>query len=309
MLQALTDGLALVRPYLELAKRLPGRSADVMQRIGKLSAAGIISRLGLSSGTAASAGRRTPWWSGTARSRRRVGGEALARLPGVSLCYQRRSNLTSGRTGSTSWCMRAARAEARVIADAAAASRAVQSLHKVLFSTHCYKQTGANLRDRGDCRMRQAPLAPGALDSTDRSLINSLQDGLPLSHHPFAKLGRRSGNWEAEVIARVKHLRDIGAITRFGPFFDAEAMGGNFCLCAMEVPADRFEQVMTLVNAHPEVAHNYERDHRLNMWFVVASETPQGTKAVIRKIEKETGLAVLPFPKLKEFFVGFRVDA
>ncbi len=157
--------------------------------------------------------------------------------------------------------------------------------------------------------MRQNPLAAGALNSTDRSLINSLQDGLPLSQHPFAQLGDVLGIGEAEVIARVKHLRDIGAITRFGPFYDAEAMGGNFCLCAMEVPQDRFEQVMTLVNAYPEVAHNYEREHRLNMWFVVASDTPQGTKAVIRKIEKETGLTVLPFPKLKEFFVGFRVDA
>ena len=157
--------------------------------------------------------------------------------------------------------------------------------------------------------MRQSPLTEGTLDATDKSIINCLQDGLPLTPHPFAGLGMNLGIDEAEVVARVKHLRDIGAITRFGPFFDAEAMGGNFCLCAIAVPPDRFEQVMTLVNAHAEVAHNYERDHRLNMWFVVASDTPQGTKTVIRKIEKETGLAVLPLPKLKEFFVGFRVDA
>lgn len=157
--------------------------------------------------------------------------------------------------------------------------------------------------------MRQSPLAEGTLDATDKAIINSLQDGLPLSPHPFAGLGAHLGLAEAEVVSRIKHLRDIGAITRFGPFYDVEAMGGNFCLCAMEVPRDRFEQVMTLVNAHPEVAHNYERDHRLNMWFVVASDTPQGTRQVVRKIEKETGLAVLPLPKLKEFFVGFRVDA
>ena len=54
----------------------------------------------------------------------------------------------------------------------------------------------------------------------------------------------------------------------------AEAMGGAFCLCAMAVPEGRFDEVMTLVNAHPEVAHNYERQHKLNMWFVLACERP-----------------------------------
>lgn len=157
--------------------------------------------------------------------------------------------------------------------------------------------------------MRQTPLPPEALDSIDRSLINKLQAGLALTPHPFAALGEELGIGEDEIVSRLKHLRDIGVFTRFGPFFDVEAMGGNFCLCAMDVPAQRFEQVMTLVNAHAEVAHNYERDHRLNMWFVVASGTPQGTQDVIREIEKETGLRALRLPKLKEFFIGFRVEA
>jgi DNA-binding Lrp family transcriptional regulator len=157
--------------------------------------------------------------------------------------------------------------------------------------------------------MRQSPLSPAQLDQTDRIIINRLQDGLPLTSHPFARLSQELGLDEETVVGRLKHLRDIGAVTRFGPFYDAEAMGGNFFLCAMEVPKGRFDQVMTLVNAHPEVAHNYERDHRLNMWFVVASDTPQGTKEVVRKIEKETGLRVLQLPKLKEFYIGLRVDA
>jgi DNA-binding Lrp family transcriptional regulator len=157
--------------------------------------------------------------------------------------------------------------------------------------------------------MMQSPLETSSLDQNDRVIINELQSGLPLTSHPFATLGQKTGLDELELVNRIKRLREIGAITRFGPFFDAEAMGGTFCLCAMEVPGYRFEQVMTLVNAHPEVAHNYERDHRLNMWFVVASDTPDGTRQVIRKIEAQTGLRVLELPKLKEFFVGFRVHA
>jgi DNA-binding Lrp family transcriptional regulator len=86
-------------------------------------------------------------------------------------------------------------------------------------------------------------------------------------------------------------------------------MGGDFCLCAMAVPEDAFDAVLTKVNAHPEVAHNYERTHRLNMWFVLACETPEGITQTADAIEAETGITVFRFPKLQEFFIGFRVAA
>ncbi len=157
--------------------------------------------------------------------------------------------------------------------------------------------------------MRRAPLPEGTLDAMDRALLNGLQEGLPVTRRPFARIAADLGMTECDVIDRVARLREIGAITRFGPFYDAEAMGGAFCLCAMEVPAGQFEAVVTLVNAVPEVAHNYERAHRLNMWFVLACETPDGIAAAAERIERETVLTVLCFPKEKEFFIGFRVMA
>jgi tryptophan 2,3-dioxygenase len=75
------------------------------------------------------------------------------------------------------------------------------------------------------------------------------------------------------------------------------------------VPHDRFESVAELVNAFPEVAHNYERAHRLNMWFVLATETAGEIAQVAQRIEQVTGLKVLQFPKIEEYFVGFRVAA
>ncbi len=157
--------------------------------------------------------------------------------------------------------------------------------------------------------MRRAALPDDALDEVDRAVLNRLQDGLPITHRPFADAATALGLSEIDLIDRIAHLREIGAITRFGPFYDAEAMGGAFCLCAMAVPAERFDDVVTLVNAHAEVAHNYERTHRLNMWFVLATDRPEGIERVAQEIEAETGLPVLLFPKLKEFFIGFRVTA
>jgi len=67
--------------------------------------------------------------------------------------------------------------------------------------------------------------------------------------------------------------------------------------------------VAAQVNARPEVAHNYERAHRLNMWFVLATETPEGIAETADAIEADTGLRVFRFPKLEEYFIGFRVAA
>jgi DNA-binding Lrp family transcriptional regulator len=147
------------------------------------------------------------------------------------------------------------------------------------------------------------------LDDVDASVINLLQDGFPLVPRPFAVVGEQLGLSEAEVMERVRRLREAGVLTRFGPFFDAAAMGGALCLCAMAVPVDRFEEVATMVNAHHEVAHNYERAHRLNMWFVLATQTPEKIDVVAREIATETGLHVLRLPKLEEFFIGFKVAA
>ncbi|SMP07044.1 Lrp/AsnC family transcriptional regulator [Shimia sagamensis] len=147
------------------------------------------------------------------------------------------------------------------------------------------------------------------LDDIDRALVNALQDDLPLTNRPFLPLAESLGITEDELLTRVKAMRESGVLTRFGPFFDAVRMGGAFCLCAMEVPQDRFDEVNDLVNAHLEVAHNYERSHKLNMWFVLGCDTKAGIQEAADKIEGETGLQVYQFPKLQEFFIGFRVAA
>ena len=112
-----------------------------------------------------------------------------------------------------------------------------------------------------------------------------------------------------DVLRRIDRLLTAGVLTRFGPFYDAAAMGGAFCLCAMAVPQDRFDEIADVVNGFDEVAHNYARDHDLNMWFVLATETELQIVETARAIEAATGLEVLLFPKDEEFFIGFRVAA
>lgn len=147
------------------------------------------------------------------------------------------------------------------------------------------------------------------MDDTDRAIINALQGGFPISDRPFAEAAQKLGIDEQELIERIARLRADNVLTRFGPLYHAERLGGGLCLCAMEVPADRFDEVAATVNAFPEVAHNYERAHRLNMWFVLATERPEMIHHVIGQMERRTGLKVYAVPKIEEFFVGLRFEA
>lgn len=147
------------------------------------------------------------------------------------------------------------------------------------------------------------------MDDLDRDIVNHLQGGFPLCERPFKEAGSQFGISEAELIARIERLLDLNILTRFGPMFQIERMGGAFSLAAMRVPEWDFERVVAIVNALPAVAHNYERTHRFNMWFVLATETPQGISEAIRRIERETGYTVFEMPKEREYFVGLRFAA
>lgn len=146
-------------------------------------------------------------------------------------------------------------------------------------------------------------------DAVDRSIINALQSGMPVTERPFAHAAAELGLAESDLIDRLQRLVDDGTLSRFGPMYNADRMGGAFCLCACSVPEDRFDEIVAKINAHPEVAHNYERAHALNVWFVLATENPSRTDEVLAEIKRETGLEVYAFPKVEEFFVGFSMRA
>ncbi len=138
----------------------------------------------------------------------------------------------------------------------------------------------------------------------DKKVVNRLQLGFPICENPFLEVAKELRVKEDWLVSRVQALLDDGTLTRFGPMYDAKLLGGNFSLCAMTVDEDEFEKATDIVNAFPEVAHNYKRDHRLNMWFVLATEKPSGIEKTVKAIEAATGCRVLNLPKLQEFYVG-----
>ncbi|WP_262966919.1 Lrp/AsnC family transcriptional regulator [Methylobacter psychrophilus] len=147
------------------------------------------------------------------------------------------------------------------------------------------------------------------MDDIDRHIINTLQAGFPVCDAPYQQVAMQLGLTEQALIERLQTLLDNGTLTRFGPLYHAELMGGALTLAAVKTPLDRFAEVTEIINAFPEVAHNYARNHALNMWFVIATETPEQIRHTLTAIEQKTGLAVVNMPKINEYFVGLKLEA
>lgn len=142
------------------------------------------------------------------------------------------------------------------------------------------------------------------MDEIDKHIINHTQGGFPVSERPYADMAEQLGIDEASLIERLQHLLEQGYLSRFGPMYHAERLGGGLTLAAMTIDEDDFERVNEIVNSFDEVAHNYQRDHQLNMWFVLATEQPERIVKVIEEIEQLTNYRVYNMPKQEEFFVG-----
>ncbi|GCF14897.1 heme biosynthesis protein [Haloarcula mannanilytica] len=148
------------------------------------------------------------------------------------------------------------------------------------------------------------------LGTVDRAVLNAFQGGFPVVERPFepaaAALADHGVDIDAdELLARVQDLDEAGVLTRFGALINAEAIGGTATLVATHAPEDSYDDHAELINAHPEVAHNYEREHpHLNMWFVLSVADEDRVDEVLAEIEAETGEETYNLPKQQEFHVG-----
>lgn len=147
------------------------------------------------------------------------------------------------------------------------------------------------------------------MDEIDRNIINTLQGDFPIDDSPYQIIAQKLNIKEDELLKRLEILLENRTLTRFGPMYDIQKLGGSFSLCAIRVPSERFEEVTEVVNSFSEVAHNYERDHEFNMWYVLATESLAQIDKTNHSIEEKTGLKVYNMPKIQEFFVGLHFPA
>ena len=133
-------------------------------------------------------------------------------------------------------------------------------------------------------------------------LLNDFQREFPLTPEPYAELADALGVDETTVLHLLEEMQSRRIISRVGPVFAPNRVGVS-TLAAMAVPPDRLEQIAEFINTFPEVNHNYEREHRFNLWFVITAASAERLAELLAQFEDVTGLSVLSLPLLEEFHI------
>lgn len=146
------------------------------------------------------------------------------------------------------------------------------------------------------------------MDNIDKKIINHLQQGFPVSARPYQQAAMSLGLTEQELITRLERMLTNKLLTRFGPLYNIEKLGGAYSLVAMQVADKDLDKVAAIVNQFTEVAHNYQRQHQFNLWFVIAACSRQRILDVNRMIEQKTAYKTYNMPKLAEYFVALHFN-
>jgi len=146
-----------------------------------------------------------------------------------------------------------------------------------------------------------------ALTEFEKQLLNDYQQGMPLVSEPYAEMARELCQKgftvnEQDIINSLNSLKERGMVTRVGPVFKPQRVGGS-TLAAIAVPDERMTEVAQIVSDFVQVNHNYQREHHYNLWFVVTGASQQEVEDVLKEIELKTDLTVMNLPMEQDYHI------
>jgi DNA-binding Lrp family transcriptional regulator len=141
----------------------------------------------------------------------------------------------------------------------------------------------------------------------EKQLLNDYQQGMPLVSKPYLAIAEDINNkgfnvTEQKIIDTLSQLKKKGLISRIGPVFQPKIVGGS-TLAAIAVPTERIQEVASIINSYSQVNHNYQREHRFNLWFVVTASNQNEVEHVLQQIEQKTGLTVMNLPMEQDYHI------
>lgn len=147
------------------------------------------------------------------------------------------------------------------------------------------------------------------MDGLDKRLLNVIQADFPLVSHPFQALGNPLQLSEAEVIGRIATLKTQRIIRQISAIFDTRSLGYQSSLVAMRVQPERLDAAAAVVNGHPGVSHNYQRNHAFNLWFTLAVPPISDFEWTVQHLHVMAGAdSARILPTLRLFKIGMQLD-
>jgi len=150
--------------------------------------------------------------------------------------------------------------------------------------------------------MNISQVTEAALSDIERRLLNEYQHNFPVSVTPFKDIADRIGCSETEVLESLRSLRERGIVSRVGPVISPSCVGAS-TLAAMSVPEGDLSKIASIVSSYDEVNHNYEREHAINLWFVVTAESELRVRQVLKDISNRTGYEIHNLTMLESYHI------
>lgn len=105
------------------------------------------------------------------------------------------------------------------------------------------------------------------IDDVDLRLIAAVQGGLPIASRPYAVIAERLGLSEAEVIERLRMLKTLGLIKRWGVVVQHRQLGYRAnAMIVIDVPDACVDEIGALVSRQGCVNLCYRRPRQAPRW-------------------------------------------
>jgi DNA-binding Lrp family transcriptional regulator len=144
-----------------------------------------------------------------------------------------------------------------------------------------------------------------------QELLSIIQKSFPLTKHPYREIADKLGVSEDEVLKTLKEEKQNSIIRQISPIFDTKRLGYSSSLIAFKVAKNKIDNAVEVINAHPGVSHNYERDHSFNIWFTLAVD-PSSKLGLEKSVEILAKLSeadeFIMLPTLKMFKISVKLN-
>lgn len=142
-------------------------------------------------------------------------------------------------------------------------------------------------------------------------ILSRIQKKFPLVARPFEVIADELGMTEEEVLEILKEQKQGNIIRQTSAIFDTKRLGYKSSLVAFKVAPEKISDAVKIINSHPGISHNYERNHDFNIWFTlaVAPDSRLGLEKTLEVLAKATGADdYIMLPTLKLFKINVKLN-
>jgi DNA-binding Lrp family transcriptional regulator len=142
-------------------------------------------------------------------------------------------------------------------------------------------------------------------------LLSIIQKKFPLTSKPFAVIADELGSDEGTIIKLILQEKENNIIRQISPIFDTKSLGYSSSLVSFKIKREDIDKAVEIINAHPGVSHNYEREHTFNIWFTlaVAPDSKLGLSQTVDILAKESNaIDFIMLPTLKLFKIAVKLN-